>query len=42
MDRFAEEVRRGLSATPKFLLPHYFYDALGSALFGAICELAMS
>ena len=39
MDRFAEEVRRGLSATPKFLLPHYFYDALGSALFGAICEL---
>src|SRR5437763_3238493 len=39
MDRFAEDVRRGLSATPKFLLPHYFYDALGSALFGAICEL---
>ena len=39
MDRFAEDVRRGLSATPKFLLPHYFYDALGSALFNAICEL---
>jgi dimethylhistidine N-methyltransferase len=39
MDRFAEDVRQGLSATPKFLLPHYFYDALGSALFGAICEL---
>jgi L-histidine N-alpha-methyltransferase len=39
MDRFAEDVRRGLSATPKFLLPHNFYDALGSALFGAICEL---
>jgi dimethylhistidine N-methyltransferase len=39
MDRFAEDVRRGLSASPKFLLPHYFYDALGSALFGAICEL---
>src|SRR4051794_2472823 len=36
---FAEDVRRGLSATPKFLLPHYFYDALGSALFNAICEL---
>jgi dimethylhistidine N-methyltransferase len=39
MDRFAEDVRRGLAASPKFLLPHYFYDALGSALFGAICEL---
>jgi L-histidine Nalpha-methyltransferase len=36
---FAEDVRCGLSATPKFLLPHYFYDALGSALFSAICEL---
>jgi dimethylhistidine N-methyltransferase len=36
---FADDVRRGLSATPKFLLPHYFYDALGSALFSAICEL---
>jgi dimethylhistidine N-methyltransferase len=36
---FAEDVRRGLTATPKFLLPHYFYDALGSALFSAICEL---
>ena len=39
MDSFAEDVRRGLSAKPKFLLPHYFYDALGSALFNAICEL---
>ena len=36
---FAADVRRGLTATPKFLLPHYFYDALGSALFSAICEL---
>jgi dimethylhistidine N-methyltransferase len=36
---FADDVRRGLNATPKFLLPHYFYDALGSALFSAICEL---
>jgi L-histidine N-alpha-methyltransferase len=36
---FADDVRRGLSATPKFLLPHYFYDALGSALFLAICEM---
>ncbi len=38
-DSFAVDVRRGLTATPKFLLPHYFYDALGSALFSAICEL---
>src|SRR4051794_13130182 len=36
---FADDVRTGLTATPKFLLPHYFYDALGSALFSAICEL---
>jgi len=36
---FADDVRRGLTATPKFLLPHYFYDALGSALFSAVCEL---
>ncbi len=36
---FADDVRRGLTASPKFLLPHYFYDALGSALFSAICEL---
>ena len=36
---FAEDVRRGLTSTPKVLLPHYFYDALGSALFSAICEL---
>lgn len=36
---FAEDVRKGLTATPKFLLPQYFYDALGSALFSAICEL---
>jgi len=36
---FAEDVRRGLSAEPKFLQPKYFYDALGSHLFEAICEL---
>lgn len=36
---FAADVRRGLTATSKSLLPHYFYDALGSALFSAICEL---
>src|ERR1041385_5672547 len=36
---FAEDVRRGLTSTPKRLSPKYFYDALGSALFDAICQL---
>jgi dimethylhistidine N-methyltransferase len=36
---FSEDARRGLTATPKVLLPKYFYDALGSRLFEAICEL---
>ena len=36
---FGEDVRRGLTATPKVLFPKYFYDALGSRLFEAICEL---
>ena len=38
-DQFADDTRRGLTATPKSLLPHYFYDDLGSILFAAICEL---
>ena len=36
---FAQDVRAGLGADPKRLSPRYFYDALGSALFEAICEL---
>ena len=36
---FAREVRRGLSASPRSLPARYFYDALGSALFEAICRL---
>lgn len=37
---FAEDVRRGLTtAAPKVLFPKYLYDALGSRLFEAICEL---
>jgi dimethylhistidine N-methyltransferase len=36
---FAEDVQRGLTATPKVLYPRYFYDRLGSLLFEAICEL---
>jgi len=36
---FAEEVRHGLTSTPKRLSPKYFYDDLGSQLFEAICLL---
>src|SRR5438105_2931736 len=36
---FEQEVREGLSSAPKSIPPRYFYDALGSALFAAICEL---
>ena len=36
---FAEDVRRGLTASPKFLFPKYFYDDLGSRLFEAITAL---
>lgn len=36
---FADDVRQGLSATPRQLNPAYFYDALGSCLFDAICQL---
>lgn len=35
----AEDVRRGLSRSPKQLEPRYLYDTLGSQLFEAICEL---
>ncbi|HJQ32001.1 MAG TPA: L-histidine N(alpha)-methyltransferase [Pyrinomonadaceae bacterium] len=38
-DDFAADVRRGLGSTPKALTPKYFYDALGSHLFDAICLL---
>jgi L-histidine Nalpha-methyltransferase len=36
---FAEDVRRHLALTPRQLPSRYLYDALGSALFEAICEL---
>ncbi len=36
---FADDVRRGLTSSPKFLLPRYFYDDMGSLLFAAICLL---
>jgi dimethylhistidine N-methyltransferase len=34
------ELVAGLLATPAVIAPKYFYDALGCALYGAICELA--
>ena len=37
--RFGEDVRQGLTSSLKTLHPKYFYDALGSALFDAICRL---
>jgi dimethylhistidine N-methyltransferase len=37
--RFAEDIRHALSLTPRQVPSLYFYDALGSALFDAICEL---
>jgi L-histidine Nalpha-methyltransferase len=36
---FAEDVRNGLTAARKSLPPRWFYDALGSSLFDAICFL---
>lgn len=36
---FAEDVRAGLTASPKVLQPKYFYDELGSHLFEAITAL---
>jgi L-histidine N-alpha-methyltransferase len=35
----AEDVRIGLTSSPKYLLPKYFYDELGSVLFDAITLL---
>ncbi|WP_437827943.1 L-histidine N(alpha)-methyltransferase [Sorangium sp. So ce1153] len=39
LERFMADVRAGLKASPKHLSPEYFYDALGSHLFEAICQL---
>ncbi|MBV8520212.1 MAG: L-histidine N(alpha)-methyltransferase [Acidobacteria bacterium] len=36
---FADDVRRGLTASRKSLPPRWFYDELGSSLFDAICFL---
>lgn len=39
LNSFAEDVLRGLSATPKFLSSKYFYDDTGSRLFQQIMNL---
>ena len=36
---FSQDIRNGLSSSPKHLFPKYLYDDLGSRLFEAICEL---
>lgn len=38
-DHFLADVLNGLAARPKSIPPKYFYDARGSQLFEAICEL---
>jgi dimethylhistidine N-methyltransferase len=38
-DTMAEDIRRGLTATPKMLPCKYFYDERGMALFDRICQL---
>ena len=38
-ETMAVEVRRGLERRPRSIPPKYFYDAEGSRLFDAICEL---
>jgi uncharacterized SAM-dependent methyltransferase len=37
--QFADDVREHLTRDPRGLPSKYFYDALGSCLFDAICEL---
>ena len=36
---FAADMQRALSGSPRAISPKYFYDARGSQLFDAICEL---
>ncbi len=38
-DTYQQDVTLGLTHTPKFLQPKYFYDERGSHLFEAICDL---
>jgi L-histidine N-alpha-methyltransferase len=36
---FSQDIRKGLSSSPKHLFPKYLYNELGSRLFEAICEV---
>ena len=38
-ETFEEDIRRGLTGSPKSLPPKYFYDSTGSALFERITQL---
>ena len=38
-DQSNADLLRGLRARPAAIPPKYFYDAVGCALYGAICEL---
>jgi len=38
-DLLLQEILAGLTATPKYLYPKFFYDERGSLLFDRICEL---
>lgn len=39
LEAFARDVAEGLARRPREIPPRYFYDALGSQLFEAICRL---
>lgn len=39
ISEFARDTLKGLSATPKYLLPKYFYDANGSSIFQNIMNM---
>lgn len=39
LDSLADDVREGLSGAPRFLLPKYLYDAVGSDLYEQITDL---
>jgi len=36
---FSQDIRAGLTSSPRHLFPKYLYDELGSRLFEAICEV---
>ena len=38
LDSLVEDVQSGLTNSPRFLPPKYFYDERGSKLFDLICQ----